>query len=209
MRNPLRKAGICLALTIFGAGMLCLAVSYYEQLGKVIGSIMGVTGLFLAIICFFVLIWTLFAAVGYARLMAGKGVIAQWHVSPDEWERFRSFDSLRAAQDLGLRNDLRVRKTTPPNGVEIIVGRRQLIVDGSYHGFRGLLRAVYWLPAPADPECLEFAVEYPRGRYGGTFKLSLRVPVPAQARADGVRVFEHYQALVPGRSKPAESKRHR
>ncbi len=71
---------------------------------------MGAAGLFLAIMCFFIFIWTLLATVGNARLLAGRGVIARWHVSPAEWEHFR------AAQDLSLRNDLRVRKVTPPNG---------------------------------------------------------------------------------------------
>ena len=52
-----------------------------------------------------------------------------------------------------------------------------------------------WLPAPADPESLEFAVEDARSR-GGTLNLSLRLPVPAHARTDGMRVFEHYNAIV-------------
>jgi hypothetical protein len=145
-------------------------------------------------------IWAFMAAVGHARLCAGKGLIARWHITAEEWDRFRAFDAIRATQDLSLRNDLRIRKLTPPAGVDVLVGRRQLIVDGSYHSLRRLgnpsLRSVYWLPAPADPECLEFALEYARSR-GGILNLSLRLPVPAHARPDGVRVFEHYNAIAP------------
>ncbi len=131
----------------------------------------------------------------------GKACSRAGTLAAEEWDRFRAFDAIRAAQDLALRNDLHIRKLTPPAGVDVLVGRRQLIVDGSYHSLRRLgnpsLRHVYWLPAPADPECLEFALEYARGRAGGTLNLSLRLPVPAHARPDGVRVFEHYNAIAP------------
>jgi hypothetical protein len=47
-----------------------------------------------------------------------------------------------------------IRKRTPKRGVEVIVGRKQRIVYGSYDVLRpnGLphLRAVWWLPAPAE-----------------------------------------------------------
>ncbi len=49
-----------------------------------------------------------------------------------------------------------------------------------------------WLNAPVDPECIEFPKSYPRGK-GSSVELTLRVPVPAGARAEGVRVFEHYR----------------
>lgn len=199
MSHPLRKAGICCGLTILGVALVLLVTAKYDQLGPVAGSIIGVAALFLAIMSFGILLWALLAAFGQERLLAGKGVIARWHVSPAEWDRFRAFDAIRAAQDLSLRNSLRIRQTTPPGGVDVIVGRRQVMIDGSYEGLRGILRAVTWLPAPADPECLEFTVQYPRGRYGGTFNLSLRFPVPAAARSEGVRVFEHYRAVVPQR----------
>jgi hypothetical protein len=200
MRNPLLRTAICLGLTLVGAALVLLVASRYEQLGKATGTILGILGMTLAVLSFFTAIWSLMAAVGYARLRAGKGLIARWHITAEEWDRFRAFDAIRAAQGLALRNDLRIRKLTPPAGVDVVVGRRQLIVDGSYHSLRRLgnpsLRHVSWLPAPADPECLEFALEYARGR-SGTLNLSLRLPVPAHARSDGVRVFEHYNAIAP------------
>lgn len=199
MRHPLRQAGICCGLTLLGVALVLLVTAKYDQLGQVAGLLIGMAAVSLAGMSFLILLWALLAAFGHARLLAGKGVIARWHVSPAEWERFRAFDAIRAAQDLSLRNSLRIRQTTPPGGVDVIVGRRQVMIDGSYEGLRGVLRAVSWLPAPADPECLEFAVRYPRGRSGGTLNLSLRIPVPASARSEGVRVFEHYRAVVPQR----------
>ena len=48
-----------------------------------------------------------------------------------------------------------------------------------------------WLEGP--PTCLEFALRYPRGRYGGTVPTTLRVPVPAGSRGDARRVVAHFE----------------
>lgn len=199
MRNPLRKAGFCLAVGLPAAGGLVLATHEYDRLGETARTIIGVICLPVAVLSFVILLMCLFAALGHARLMGGKGVIARWHVTASEWDRFRAFDAIRSAQDATLFNELGIRERTPAEGVEVVVGRRQLIVDGSYHALIGMpsLSAVYWLPAPAEPECLEFALVYPRGRYGGTWRVSLRVPVPAASREAGVRLYWHYHASIP------------
>ena len=203
MRNPLRKAGYWFILGLAGVGGILLATYQYDRLGEVAGAIVGIVGVSLLPFSLIFLPMALLAAIGHARLISGVGVIARWHLTSAEWDRFRAFDAIRAAQDTTLINDLSIRKRTPKRGVEVIVGRKQLIVDGSYHVLRrnGLphLRAVWWLPAPADPECLEFALVYPRGRHGGTVQLSLRVPVAPSAREAGVRVFEHFHAMIPER----------
>jgi hypothetical protein len=180
-----------------------LATSEDDRLGETAGPIVGGVGLTVAAIAGFYLVVPLLVAIGHARLVSGIGVIARWHVTAAEWDRFRAFDAIRARQGHTLVNDLWIRRRTPARGVEVIVGRRQLIVDGSYHALRprGLpeLRAVFWLSAVADPDCLEFAVVYPAGRHGGTRQLSLRVPVPVSARETGMRVFEHFRSIIPER----------
>lgn len=194
MRNPPRKALIFLCLSIMGVGLVLGGIAVFERANETVGSILGILGLTLAVIFFFACLWMLLSTIGYLRLMAGKDVIARWHVSPAEWDRFRAFDTVRAAEHLALRNDLRLRKQTPLQGVDVIVGRRSIIVDGSYHSITGRPvggRQVNWLTAPADPECIEFPKAYARSK-GGTVDLTLRVPVPASARAEGVKVFEFY-----------------
>jgi hypothetical protein len=78
------------------------------------------------------------------------------------------------------------------------VGEKSALVDGSYHSLRpgGLpeLRAVSWLEGP--PTCLEFALRYPRGRYGGTVPMTLRIPVAASARGAALRVFAHFERVT-------------
>jgi hypothetical protein len=201
MRNPRRKTGYWLALGLVGGGVALAAVFSAERIGDLPSAVIaaiGGTGVIFGLVGG---LMSVFAAIGHARIMSGRGVIARWHVTPDEWDRFRAFDAIRAAQGPTLVNELRIREDTPKQGVDVIVGRTQLIVDGSYHTlrFRGLpeLRAVGWLNAPADPECLEFALLYPAGRYGGAKRFSLRVPVAPSARDAAVRVYYHFQSAIP------------
>jgi hypothetical protein len=201
VRNPRRKVGNFLALGLVG-GCVALASAFAaDWIGDLPSVLIASIGGTCVVFGLVGGLMSGFAAIGHARLMSGQGVIARWHVTPDEWDRFRAFDALRAARAPTLLNELRIREETPKEGVDVIVGRTQLIVDGSYHTlrFRGLpeLRAVGWLNAPADPECLEFALLYPAGRYGGAKLFSLRVPVAPSARDAGVRVYHHFQASLP------------
>jgi hypothetical protein len=201
MRNPRRKVGYGLAVALLGGGAALAAAFSADWIGAVPSAVITSFGGIFAIFGLFGVLMSVFAAIGHARLMSGRGVIARWHITPDEWDRFRALDAIRAAQGPTLLNELPIRHETPTQGVDVIVGRTQLIVDGSYHTlrFRGLpeLRGVGWLNAPADPECLEFALLYPAGRYGGARLLSLRVPVASSAREDGVRVYHHFKSSLP------------
>jgi hypothetical protein len=199
MRNQLRAAAYSFAAASVGAGGVILGAYGRERFGETAAVIVGVVSLPVAVISSVVLLMSLFAALGHARLARGKGVVAHWHVTAADWDRFRAFDAARSAKHPALVSELRIRERTPAEGVEVIVGRRQVIVDGSYHALSGLpfMSGVLWLPAPVDPECLEFALVYPAGRYGGARRLSLRVPVPASSRADGIRVYWHYHAMMP------------
>jgi hypothetical protein len=167
----------------------------FGDAGDIAGAFMGGV----AMLSFFVLGMALLSWLGKARLRRGKGVIARWRVSAAEWDRFRAFDAQRSAEHPALINELILRPVTPPEGVDVLFGRRQAMVDGSYHSLSGIphVAAVSWLTAPADPECLEFSLVYPAGRFGGIRRFSLRMPVPAVAREDGVRVFWRYHVKAP------------
>jgi hypothetical protein len=199
MRNPARMAIYCLIAVLAGAALVWLGASRLERIGEDWTSIVpGFIGLAIAPFALVLLVQALFAVRGKARLLAGHGVIARWHVDPAEWDRFRALDARRSGGDPALVNDLRIRKATPSEGVEIIVGETSLLVDGSYHGLRprGLpeLREVSWLDGP--PLCLEFALLYPRNRYGGTVPTTLRIPVPSGSRGAAQRIVDHFRPRV-------------
>lgn len=195
MRNPISKALWSIGLAVLGAVLVLLADAFHGDIGMASAGVIGTIGFTMAVVFFFTFFWALVSAFGYARLASGKGLVACWHVTASEWDRFRAFDELRAAEHASLRNEMRLRKLTPPQGVDVIVGRHSIIVDGSYHHIAGRStrgRQVNWINAPVDPECIEFPKSYPRSR-GGSLELTLRVPVPSSARSDGVRVFEHFR----------------
>jgi len=195
MRKPVSKALWSIGIAIMGALLVALADAFHVQIGDTTAAAVAIVGMTFVIICLGTFVWALSSAIGYKRLMSGKNVIARWHVSASDWDRFRAFDKIRAAEHLALRNDMRIRKQTPLQGVDVIVGRSSLIVDGSYHSITGRPvggRQINWINAPVDPECIEFPKSYSRSK-GGSVELTLRVPVPAAARAEGVKVFEFYR----------------
>lgn len=198
MRDPLRKALWSIGLVAFGIVLVLLVNAFHAEIGAPANVILAIFGVALAVICLGTFFWALSAAIGYSKLRSGKNVIARWHVTPGDWERFRALDKLRAAEQYWLRNDMRIRKQTPLQGVDVVVGDSSIIVDGSYHSIYARSvdgRTINWLNAPADPECLEFPKVYARSK-GGTVNLTLRVPVPASARTDGVKVFEFFAAKL-------------
>lgn len=192
MRKPLLHTLVWLSILLVGIVLIRLSNSVLVALGAL--CIVSAP-LFL--------MRAALATVGKARLQAGRGLIARWRVSAQEWERFRSFDRERASQDVALTNDFTIRPQPREQGVEVIVGRRHIIVDGSYHVLRprGIpeLRGARWLRSATDVDCLEFAIAYPK-KYGTT-RLCLRIPVAANARDEARRALLHFENIIPPRQK--------
>jgi hypothetical protein len=203
MRSPLLKAFLWLLAALTGTALLVAVVSQRGELGKAAIILGGLAGLALFVLGGIFLLVLLRPAFGEARLRGGFGVIARWSVSPEEWELFRAFDAARGAEQKGTLNVLRKRKRRPRRPVGVLVGHRQILVDGSYHGLNRFgvpeLRAVGWLRLPGRPECLEFDLAYPRGDTGWVIPARLRVPVPPAAQGPAAKAFEHFRApnLVP------------
>lgn len=206
MRNPARKALFCAAIIAIGALLVWFGAHEHgraAESGLAIASIaLGIPAVAFGLIF---LVQALLLARGRSKLLAGNDVLARWHVAPADWDRFRAFDSARAASEpFQLANDLWIRKTTPPQGVDVIIGKNSLIVDDSYHVLRpyGLpeLRAINRLVATGNaPECLEFRLAYPT-RSGSRYT-TLRIPVPSLARGESLRVYDWFEPRL--RRKPA------
>lgn len=196
MRNPARKAFYLLLAVLAGSALIWIGVERHERIGEGWSSTGPIfVGLMIAPIPFVFLIQALFAIRGRALLLAGHRVIARWQVWPAEWEQFRRLDARRSTDRDSSINDLWIRKAAPTEPVEVIVGETSALVDGSYHVLRrgGLpeLREARWLEGP--PSCLEFALLYPRSRYGPPVPTTLRIPVPPGARGAAQRVLDHYR----------------
>ena len=201
MRNPGRKIWLFLALMLSGVGLCALAIQQVDRSPiNLRVAVVGAIGLTLALIGLTQMMFALLHTRGRAKLLAGENVLTRWAVTPDEWEKFRVFDRIRAATPGTFGNDLSYDDEPPSQSVEIIVGRKSALIGDSYHVIRRggipITYALYWLPAPADPECLEFHIFYLRHRALSVRK-TLRFPVPLRFRAEGIKVFEHFAPLMP------------
>ena len=67
MRNPLRKAGYCLALALPATGGLYLATYEHERLGETVGTTIGIVSLTVTILSFCVFFIFLFMAIKMIR----------------------------------------------------------------------------------------------------------------------------------------------
>jgi hypothetical protein len=113
----------------------------------------------------------LLVAIGHARLGGGTGVIGRRRVTPKDWARFRAFDAERDAKTGHIINELNAKSEPAQTDVEIVLDRRQIRINGSYHLRRAFsvpeLRAIRWLAGPERLEVIEFGLLSPRGRTGG------------------------------------------
>ena len=201
LRNPARK--ILLYLALVGAGILLIYLGGARWDGSAeswFGFLLMLAGLLSVAFGAVYLVMALVYARGRAKLLAGRGLIARWHVAAGEWERFVTIDRLRRETDAGFANDFNAAKQASDRGVDVVVGRTGVAVGDYYQTLRrgGLpgLVALYWLPPPADPQCLEFHARYPRGRYGGSVPICIRFPIARGAEADARRVYDHFEPLL-------------
>lgn len=201
MRNPAGKAIRFLAALILGIGLIWFGATRREAgIEDWPGVTATIAGVSLAFIMAFFLPRALFHIRGEAKLLAGQDVLGRWRVTPSDWARFHRFDDARSASNFyWLSSDFWFRRRMPAEGVDIIVGKHSLLVDGSYHVLRprGIpeLTAIRWLaPGGGDPDCLEFALRYPYK--GGSSHSALRIPVPAAARSEALRVHGWFEPLL-------------
>lgn len=201
MRNPARKIFFYLAMLLVGAALCAVSISMVGPTGDDWRwGVAGAIGITLFLIGLVQMLFAMLHSRGETKLRAGEDVLERWSVTPEEWERFRTFDRIRGDTPGTFANDLTYDEERPSLPVNIIVGRKSVLIGDSYHVLRrgGIpgMYALYWLPAPADPECLEFHISYPRHR-SPPLRMTLRFPVPERYRDEGVRVYEHFIPLMP------------
>jgi hypothetical protein len=219
VRNPTRKAILFGAMLAIGALLVWLGATRHAAVGEHWSSLAPIAlGFSLAPFGLVFGIMALLHIRGQAKLLAGEGKLAEWHLTAEQWDKFRGFDTRRQNSDLHrLVNDLWIRKRTPADGVDVIVGETSLLIDRSYHVLRkgGLpeLRAIDWVDnstaADRPPDCLEFELAYPRGRYGGVQLTTLRVPFPPEARARALLVYQHFAPRLVSKPSIALRNAHR
>lgn len=127
MRNPERWRTVGLAIAL--AGLAAAGAT----------SQPGGDDLRAALVCFAAIAVPLGGFLGWERhrdvqardaLLRGENVLARWHLGADQW---REFVTLERRSGGPPYNELPVRDAIPPGGVDVIVGRDAILVDGSVH----------------------------------------------------------------------------
>src|SRR5688572_28837374 len=109
MRNPSGKVLLYLMLTLLGVALGFYGFRAESEIGEGWSSIgPRLAGVVVTPIAFILLLRAWFYTRGLAKLLAGRGVLARWHIGADEWERFKIFDRDRGAADPKFANDLSV-----------------------------------------------------------------------------------------------------
>ncbi|WP_137181534.1 hypothetical protein [Roseomonas sp. AR75] len=199
MRTPFRNAAWWWLAALLGSAMV--TASFTLKTGGEDYTVIALAAIGMPLVAFGIVmgIVSTLSGLGAWRLARGRGMMARWQVEPAAWDAFRAFAARCAAAPGGLPDHATLQPATAP--VEVRFGRHQAMVNGSYHPLRRFsipeMLGLRWLQPPGAPECMEFLLVYPRGRFGGTISMALRVPVAPTARADAVRVFEHFSAMAP------------
>lgn len=199
MRNPGRTARR--SSIVAGVAIACgvAAILFFDvESQSVIPILVMSTSFTIALFALGVLGHALVAARRLRRLRAGEGLIARWRLTPDEWRAFVYWDQQRNADDRAHMNTLTMRKRMPKEGIEVLVGEKELAVDGFVQsmrvgGFASSLEGIAWLEGA--PSVIECWLRVPSGRHS-TIVTSLRFPVAGDARAEGIRAYDHFRGFA-------------
>ena len=137
-----------------------------------------------------------------AALERGEELIARWRVDAATWRDFLALNRELDQAPEAVANELSVREEIPADGIEVMVGKSAIDIDGSLHrlplrGTPEITRAEI-SERPGRPTCVELALYYPGAGQDGSgapqspTRTCLRFPVPSGRQSDAERVVAHY-----------------
>ena len=193
MRNPRlwRNVGFAVVASGFAAGAAVLFIPD-AALDVTPKTILACYAL-LAII--FGSMWTSWRhseAVVQNALLRGDGVLARWRVDPGAWTRFCALNETFSV------NECKSRLPAPAEGLEVIVGRHGVLIDGFLHkliwpaaaGFGASGTGNWQVESasvlPGDPSCVNLRVKM-SARHGSPVYSNLVFPIAPAAMDDALR----------------------
>ena len=147
----------------------------------------------------------------HAALRAGQAlrnddeVLARWRVDAATWRRFVARNAELNQAPGALGNELSIRDAVPDAGVEVVVGREAVEIDGSIHPLplRGPPEVTEAFLVQDAPDYVELQLRYPAGG-GGASGVSraptcsaLRFPVAPASWRDARAIVAHFNRLTP------------
>lgn len=202
MRNAQGK--FLISLTVLGVAILLLWASLSGALGADDGraaTAAGLGGTFLLLTAGYFTVASAFAGVGAARLRAGVGVIARWRVPQETWRSYREIRLEQTGVSVPMLKGLLFNPRSRAAGnVEIICGKRSVLIDGCYFSVSpgrgaGMEGAGLVFTRPA---CIALVIAMIAGAHGSprTDRWLLLLPIPDEARDRANEAVRHYAAEV-------------
>ncbi|MEP7362326.1 MAG: hypothetical protein ABI972_03655 [Acidobacteriota bacterium] len=191
MRNPSlwRTVGITIVLTglATGAATILIPDTTLGTTPKLLLFCYALTAII------FGSLWTAWRhadAIAYSALQRGQDILVRWRVDPADWDRFAALNETFSL------NELPVRRPAPATGVEVIVGRRAVLIDGhlirlhwpSQTGAAGTWTVESATLLPADPPCVNLRVRMAQTHGSPTYS-NLVFPIAAAAQDDARRLI--------------------
>jgi len=211
MRNPHRSRNISLAF--FTSGIVAVPAAFLlpeAAAGDTARGILFVYGLMA------IMFGGMSALIHHSEarakdsLLRGEDILARWRVDAASWRAFLTLNHQLNQEPGALPNELNfnLRKDVPAGGVDVIVSRTGVEIDGDFHHLpiRGTPEITHAeLNSRAAPSFIELWLYYPGGSYGASGipqpsrRRALRFPVAARAQSDAERVVAHYSGSLPGK----------
>lgn len=211
VRNPHCWRNIGLAF--FASGIVTLMAAYLlpeAVAGNAARSILIVYGMTALLFGGGTALFRHFDARAKAALARGADIIARWHVDAKTWRAFIAHNEMLNQESGALINELSIREAVPADGIEVIVGKTAIEIDGSIHALqRGTPEITHaeLNTSRVRPSYVELQLYYPGGGHGtsgvprSATRSVLRFPVAAGAQREAEWVVAHYggkQPVKPG-----------
>lgn len=199
LRRPPPTVTLFLVLTLSSAASVAWGIWSMRTVGETtahgvaIGAGTAVGILSLGMLYLMARTWRLALA-----LSRGKNQIARWIVSVDDVATFVASDAARDALGPEYVNDWKPPKKIPPEGLEVVFGQDLVIVGDRYFGLvnTGMFTFEGVQILPGNPLVIEFGTVSTTGSDDiDTSRACLRIPIGRLARAEAVRVLDHYKRV--------------
>lgn len=199
MRNPRRVRNICASIVLVSVAVFASSFLLNDApTGMTVPKVMRLSGL----VCI------VFAGIGVVvmhvsvrsrdRLHAGKGLVARWRVSAEQWRAFCAINAtLDAQRGPNLRNALSLKTDATGRDVEVLIGAKAVEINGE---FRHLPirkpRALGAVLLSGPPACVELALLFPGGMDTMDSLVSFRFPIASGPEGEALaqRVLAHFNS---------------
>ncbi len=199
------------ALFVFASGMIAspaaflLTETFAGDTARALLLCYGLTAIIFGGL--FALIWHRDQHAAEA-LDRGENILGHWRIDAESWREFKLLNDEIHRQPGVLLNELSLRDEVPAEGIEIIVGKTAIQIDGSIHRM-----PVHGTPeithselhdGGSGPSYIELSLYYPGGGQGASgvthspVRTALRFPVPGTAWREARKITAHFGGLLPG-----------